>query len=372
MPAATEEAGTLPSEQKGKRNKIKMAIEALQPGMVIAEPVMNSYGAVVAWQDTSLEEPLIKRLASMGIPHLLVYTDEVVDFGLAQQREWVPQTKAEVFEYEYTKDTDSFKDMFLQISSGGLLEPEKTDAIVASVLNRQHDAAHIVDCVMQVRTVDEYTYHHCINVSMLAMMLGKWMRMPPSQLPGLVRAGLLHDVGKSRVPLSILNKPGPLAPEELQEMKRHAEYGYQLVRLSEQVAPEIAMAVLTHHEREDGTGYPLGIRADKLGVYAKILAIVDVFDAMTANRVYRKHEPVFKVFELMQHGSFGRLDPIVLDVFLTNITHYYVGRRVVLSDGAAGEVVFMNRQDFSRPVVQTMNGFVDLLSNKRLSIVEIG
>ena len=372
MPTVAEEAGNLPNEQKGKRNKIKMAIEALQPGMVIAEPVMNSYGAVVAWQDTLLEEVLIRRLASIGISHLLVYTDEVVGFGLAQRRDWEPQTEVDVFEQQYGKDTDSFKDMFLQISSGGLIVPETTDAVVDSILARQHDAAHIVDCVMQVRTVDEYTYHHCVNVSMLAMMLGKWMRMPSSQLPGLVRAGLLHDIGKSRVPRAILNKPGPLSPEELLEMKRHAEYGYQLVRLSEQVAPEVAMAVLTHHEREDGSGYPLGLRADKLSVFAKILAIVDVFDAMTANRIYRKHEPVSKVFELMQHGSFGRMDPIVLEVFLTNITHYYIGRHVVLSDGATGEVIFMNRQDFSRPVVQTEKGFIDLLSNKRLSIVEIG
>lgn len=366
-----EEAGTLPNDNKGKKNKLKMAIEALQPGMVIAEPVMNSYGAVVAWQDTTLEEPLIRRLASMGIPHLLVYTDEIIDFGQAQQRAWMPQTKAEVFEHEYEQDTESFKDMFMHISSGGLLEPEKTDAIVEAVLSRQHDAAHIVDCVMHVRTVDEYTYHHCVNVSMLAMMLGKWMRISPVQLPELVRAGLLHDVGKSRVPLSILNKPGPLDANELLEMKRHSEYGYQLLRLSQDVKQEISVAVLTHHEREDGTGYPIGLRADKLGVYAKVLAIVDVFDAMTANRVYRKHEPVFKVFELMQHGSFGRLDPIVLEVFLTNITHYYVGRRVILSDGTTGEVIFMNRQDFSRPVVQTEKGFIDLLSNKRLSILEI-
>jgi putative nucleotidyltransferase with HDIG domain len=308
----------------------------------------------------------------MGVPHLQIYTDEVVDFGLAQRQAWVPQNEAEAFAHAYEQDADAFKDLFLTISQGGLLEPEKTDAIVDAVLNRQHDAAHIVDCVMQVRTVDEYTYHHCVNVSMLAMMLGKWMRIPSPDLAALVRAGLLHDVGKSRIPLPILNKPGPLDTGELVEMKRHAEYGYQLVRLSPGVKPEVAIAVLTHHEREDGTGYPLALRADKLGLFAKILAIVDVFDAMTANRIYRRHEPVFRVFELMQHGSFGRMDPIVLQVFLTNITHYYVGRRVRLSDGTSGEVIFMNQLDFSRPVVQTQKGFVDLLAEKGLSIVEIG
>lgn len=367
----TRGAGKLPNGNTGKRNKIKMAVEALQPGMTIAEPVMNSYGAVVAWQDTVLEENLLHRLASMGIAHLMVYTDEVVDFGRIQQAGWRPETQAEVFVHAYEKDSDSFRDMFLQISSGGLLEAEKTDAIVDAVLLRKDDTAHIVDCVMQVRSVDEYTYHHCVNVSMLAMMLGRWLRVPQKELPELVRAGLLHDVGKSRIPLSILNKPGPLDSSEFAEMKRHSEYGYQLLRLTEEIKPDVLMAVLTHHEREDGTGYPLALRADKLGLMAKVLAIVDVFDAMTANRVYRRHEPVFHVFELMQHGSFGHLDPILLEVFLTNITHYYVGRKVTLSDGSSGEVIFMNRMDFSRPVVQTRRGFIDLMSDKRISIVEI-
>lgn len=359
-------------KEADKRGKIRIAIDALREGMIIAEPVMNNYGAVVAWQDTPLDAALIGRFRVMGIPWLLVYSqEEAPAYSPEARAQWQRSVAAAEFQRNYEEESAAFKDVFLTISEGGLLEPEKTDAIVDGILEKQTDASQIVDCVMQVRSVDEYTYHHCVNVSMLAMMIGRWMRVPEHDLPDLVKAGLLHDVGKSRIPLSILNKPGPLDAREKAEMKRHAEYGYQILRQAPDVVPEVAVAVLTHHEREDGSGYPLGLRADKLNLKAKILAIADVFDAMTANRSYRRHEPVFRVFDLMQNGSFGQLDPIVLEVFLTNITHYYVGRKVRLSNESVGEVVFMNRMDFSRPVLQTDKGFIDLMTDKKLSIVDL-
>lgn len=359
-------------KEADKHGKIRIEVDALREGMIIAEPVMNSYGAVVAWQDTPLDKTLISRLKTMGIPWLTVHiNDDVLAFSPEARAQWERAVASEAFQRAYEDESAAFKDIFLTISEGGQLELAKTDAIVEGVLASQNDASHIVDCVMQVRSFDEYTYHHCVNVSMLSMMIGRWMRMPEQDLPGLVKAGLLHDVGKGRVPLAILNKPGALNADERAEMKRHAEYGYQILRQTPGIPPEVAVAVLTHHEREDGSGYPLGLMADKLNLHAKVLAIADVFDAMTANRVYRSHEPVFRVFDLMQNGSFGQLDPIVLEVFLTNITHYYVGRRVRLSDESEGEVVFMNRMNFSRPVLQTDRGFVDLMADKRLSIVDL-
>ncbi len=364
-------AGILPAEGTMKKNVMRLAIEALQSGMYTAEPVLNASGAVIAWQDRELDDSLIARLQGMGIGSLMVYTKDIMQAGLLQREDWHNGMPAEVFRESYHQDVDSFKDMFLEISAGGTLEADATDRLVESIIEKKHDNGHIVDCVMQVRSVDEYTYHHCIHVAMLAMMLGHWMRMKDLDVRDLVLAGLLHDVGKGKVPLGILNKPGPLDEAEYREIKKHAEYGYQIVKAMPKVKQEVAIAVLTHHEREDGSGYPLGLQADKLGLAAKILAIVDVYSAMTANRVYRRHESVFRVFDMMQNNSFGKMDPIVLHIFLKNITHFYVGRRVLMSDGSEGEVIFMNERDFSRPVVQTEHGFVDLLSAKGLCIAEI-
>ena len=127
---------------------------------------------------------------------------------------------------------------------------------------------------------------------------------------------------------------------------------------------------MTHHEKMDGSGYPLGLTGDKINQIARIVAVADIFDAMTANRVYKYKDTPFKVFELMQHNSFGVLDPLVLNAFLSNMTHYYIGSKVRLSTGETAEVVFMNRLDFSRPVVMVGDRFIDLAVTKSVSIVE--
>ena len=132
----------------------------------------------------------------------------------------------------------------------------------------------------------------------------------------------------------------------------------------------IAVAVLTHHEKEDGSGYPFGLPGEKIGLCAKILAVADIFDAMTANRSYKYKDTPFTVFELMQHGSFGVLDPQVLTAFLENITHYYIGAKVRLNTGEIGEVVFMNRLDFSKPVIKLDEQFIDLAVSKTVRIVD--
>jgi len=359
----------LPDEGSRKRNKVRLATEALQPGMVTAEPVLNASGAVIAWQDRELDEMLIARLQGMGIGNLMVYAREVVAAGREQAVEWHAGKSPEVFRRQCEADVDRFKDMFLHISNGGALDLETTDLLVESVLDMSQDKGSIVDYTLQIRGVDAYTYEHCVSVSLISLMLGGWMRMQEEDLESLVRAAMLHDIGKGRVPLNILNKEGPLTEREYKEMKKHPELGYHVIK--SEVKPDVSFAVLTHHEREDGSGYPLGFRADQLRISAKILAIADVFSAMTANRVYRKHVSPFRVFELMQNDSFGRLDPIVLDVFLKNIAHYYVDKSVLLTDGLKGKVIFMNAQDYSRPVVQTERGFVDLLGMKNLSISDV-
>ena len=360
--------------QSGYNNrniKINMATESLVPGLIIAESVMNSYGAVVAWQDTELSTALISGLAALGIKSVLVYKEDILVENEQVQKDWLIEMKNDVFERKYENDKDHFKELFLNISSGGTLTKDDTDPIIKNILEVKKENSLIVDSIMEIRAFDEYTYYHSLNVAMLAMMIGRWMRLSEPDIHELVRAGLLHDIGKGLVQNSILNKPGSLLPHEMVEMKRHSEYGYQLVKKIREIPDKVAVAVLTHHERDDGSGYPLKLRADKLTGIAKILAIADVFDAMTSNRVYRSHEPVFNVFDLMQNRSFGQLDPIVLEIFLKNITHYYIGKRVRLTNGKIGDIVFMNNHHFSRPVVNLDNEFIDLMLDKTVKIDDL-
>lgn len=346
--------------------KMLLPIELINPGMKTADVVFNKEGNVMLWDDVALDSLTIQRLKNVGIDELYVQIDQPEEMSRFNYDEDSPER----FKAEYENDLNSTKQMFQSISSGRRIDIEATDNIVNSIVKKSESNRNIIDTITEVRSIDEYTYYHSINVSMLCMIIGKWLRLDEYHIRNLTQAGLLHDIGKSKIPLQVLNKPGKLTDDEFKEMKRHSEYGYNIVRESEEVPPEVAKAILTHHEKEDGSGYPMGLTGNKLNLYSKIITVSDIFDAMTANRSYKSKDTPFKVFELMQHGSFGVLDPIVLNVFLDNITTYYLGAKVLLNTGESGVVVFMNKANFARPVVQVDDRYIDTSVSKIVRIKE--
>lgn len=350
-------------------NKLYLSIDSCKPGMATAEAVYNQYGGVILWDNTVLDERSIEHLKNMGIISLLVYEGSLSDVGNEPQ-DWAITHDVQSFNIKYEQDVHNIKKALNDVSSGKRLDKEVTDNIVGELVRKSEENRNIVNSVMQVRTIDEYTYYHSLNVSMLSMLIARWMNLDEKMVKDCTEAGLLHDVGKARIPIEILNKPGKLTESEFAEIKRHSEYGYMIVNDNHNIDPAISIAVLTHHEKEDGSGYPFGLTGDKTELIAKIISVSDIFDAMTANRFYKYKDTPFKVFELMQHGSFGVLNPQVLAAFLENITNYYIGAMVRLNTGEIGEVVFMNRFDFSKPVVRVDDKFIDLAVSKTANIVE--
>ena len=346
--------------------KMLLPIELINPGMKTADVVFNKEGNVMLWDGVALDSLTIQRLKNVGIDELYVQIDEPQEMSGFNYDEDSPER----FKAEYENDLNSTKQMFQSISSGRKIDVEATDDIVNSIVKKSESNRNIIDTITEVRNIDEYTYYHSINVSMLCMIIGKWLRLDEYHIKNLTQAGLLHDIGKSKIPLELLNKPGKLTDDEFNEMKRHSEYGYNIVKDSEDVPPEVAKAILTHHEKEDGSGYPMGLTGNKLNLYSKVITVSDIFDAMTANRSYKSKDTPFKVFELMQHGSFGLLDPIVLNVFLDNITTYYLGAKVLLNTGESGVVIFMNKANLSRPVVQVDDRYIDTSVSKIVRIKE--
>lgn len=333
-------------------NKEILSIDLVEPGMITAEIVFNNTGNVLVWEDMTLDSNMILHLKNMGIGTIAVYKEQKPPFTI-----------------EYEQDVGKTKQIFQALITEENLDVKSAEEIVENVTAKSENRRNIIDSVTQVRKIDEYTYYHSLNVSMLGMLIGKWMRLDEYKIRQIALAGLLHDIGKAKIPPEILNKAGRLTEDEFAEMRRHSEYGYNIVAAMDEIPDEVAMAVLTHHEREDGSGYPIGLRGNQLGLYSKIIAVADIFDAMTANRTYKSKDTPFKVFELMQHGSFGVLDTKVLNAFLKNITGYYIGARVKLNTGETGEVVFMNKLDFSRPVVLVNGRYVDTALSKE-KIVE--
>jgi putative nucleotidyltransferase with HDIG domain len=230
----------------------------------------------------------------------------------------------------------------------------------------------MVLCLNKVRSIDEYTYAHSLNVALLCSLLGSWLNLDESNIKRLTSCGLLHDIGKSKIPREILNKPEALTPAEFEEIKKHPTLGYKILEKNIAISKDVALGVLMHHEREDGSGYPLGLESSQISYYAKILAVVDVYDAMTSNRVYKKRQPPFDVLELYESEYLTKCDTGIMLTFLKHISSYYVGNIVKLNDGTEGEIIYINQNRISKPLVRLSNSsVVDISMHPHLKIVEM-
>ncbi|MFC0211116.1 HD-GYP domain-containing protein [Paenibacillus chartarius] len=223
-----------------------------------------------------------------------------------------------------------------------------------------------------IRGKDTYTYEHNIAVGVLANMIGMWLQLPEADIQHLALAATLHDVGKVNIPDEILQKPGKLTEEEYKLIQKHTIFGYDILKNTEGTSHRTALVALQHHEREDGKGYPFGIRGDKIDFFAKIVAIVDIFHAMSSRRPYHEPLPFQQVIDRMKSGSFGELQPNIVHMFMRRLAASIIGNQVKLSDGRIGEIIYLSpNEDEMKPIVKVEGEFVDLKVVRHLHIVDV-
>lgn len=218
---------------------------------------------------------------------------------------------------------------------------------------------------------DDYTYQHNIGVGVLSTLIGRWMNMSEAELLVLSLAATLHDIGKLKIPAELLNKPEKLTAEEYEIVKKHTIYGYEMLKETTGANSHITLTALQHHEKNDGNGYPLGLKDEQIDSYSKIVTVADIFHAMSSSRPYHEPMPFHTIVDQMRRGSFGALDPHIVTVFLENIVKRTVGRDVVLTDGRVGEIVFLNPHDIETPLIRIGEEYIDLSKSKDIHIKEI-
>jgi putative nucleotidyltransferase with HDIG domain len=191
----------------------------------------------------------------------------------------------------------------------------------------------------KIKHVDHYTMEHCLNVSVLAIAFGRHLRMDRQDLIRLGTGGLLHDVGKMKIPDEILNKPGRLTEEEFSVMKQHSELGKELLTKSQGSLNYAVDVAFNHHERMDGKGYPRGLFASELSEYARIVSIVDAFDAMTSNRCYERSRSTLDALKTIYRDRDKHFDEQYALEFIQLMGPYPPGTIVELVNGSVGIVL---------------------------------
>lgn len=233
---------------------------------------------------------------------------------------------------------------------------------------------HPTAWVMALQTykgIAQYTYYHMVSVALVSAMIARANQFPETDIMQIALAGLLSDIGKGKIDPRILLKAGPLTPEEFAEMKNHTIYGYNMIKNTKGLSEGVALAALQHHERMDGKGYPLGLMADQIHIYAKIVAIADVFHAISSLRAYKDRESPIHALEQIRYDNVGKFDPALVHKFVASVTQFPLGTVVRLNDGRLGKMIYVDPIHPTRPTVDIDGEIIPLTHNKQLYIAEI-
>lgn len=345
----------------------------LTPGMITAEDVYNYTGQLILPKGLTLTDKAITRLEFYSILSVRIEDQSLVGLDVEEDTRTHSERIRESAEFKkfhesFDENLSSFKESINDIVD--MNANIDTDAMLTNtlaILSEATSSYHAFDMLHNMRQYDDLTFAHCMNVALICNIFSQWLKWPEKEQNLLTLCGLLHDIGKLKIPDSIIKKPDRLTDEEYKIVKTHTVEGFHILK-SKNINSHIMNAALMHHEKCDGTGYPLGVQADKIDRYAKAVAIADVYDAMTSARIYRGSMCPFRVIEIFENEGLQKYDPEYILIFLENIVNTYLHNEVRLSNGETGTVVFINKHLLSKPVIKQGEKFLDLSKEPDLHI----
>jgi len=353
------------------RNRRYICTANIHEGMILDQSVLDEYGHEMIKRGVRLDDIQVDYIQKKGIPGIYIVEEITADrlsnatmsFTAKQnekreKRHDPPKATIPIREKVYIEG--GMADIFSKPDSEIIMEKAGniTDTLLKGIKSNNATAAD----VRQLRIGDNCTLSHSVEVAMISVMIGKRYGLRGRRLRELLMAGLLHDIGKSQIPDAILNKPGRLTDEEFAIMKTHSALGYRLLK-DKGFSNEILLGVLQHHEKLSGKGYPLGNSDNEISLFARIIAVADIYDALVAKRSYKQPFEQREAMEMLM-GMGDDLDINVLRCFEECVILYPVGTMVMLSNGKTAKVVANNPDYPMRPkVVETESGAVIDLAN---------
>lgn len=218
---------------------------------------------------------------------------------------------------------------------------------------------------------EEYVYHNAVLTALTSYVIAKWCKLPSKDWVQVALAGLLHNIGNSKIDQSLLLSPDRLSVTDEEEVRKHTTYGYNILKQVTAINDGVKLTALQHHEKIDGTGYPLKLVGEQIHIYARIVAVADIFHAMTLEKPYREAQSPYQVLEQILQESFGKLDPKIVQVFIHKSTQFHHGTTVRLSDGRRGSIIFTDRNHPTRPMVSIDENIISLVEERHLYIKEV-
>ena len=315
----------------------------LKYGMRIAEDVRfnDNSKTLLLKNGAILTNESINRLHRFNIPG--IYIDDGIKNPLLtdELRKESILTIKEVFSFCEKNTTILNENTIHQVES-------VAEKLVEQIYNNKE----ISVCIKELQTYDSDTYMHSIGVAVLSIAIGTAMNLNKRELCSLGISALLHDIGKVKVPVEIINKPDKLTEEEFEIVKNHPNWGGDYFTEHKNVSDNIYMGIVGHHERVDGTGYPNALKGDEIPLFARIISVADVYESLTGKRSYRSPIRPLEAIEYIMAGAGRSFDQNVVQAFLKKIEPYPVGSYVKLSNRRCAKVIKSNRVNSLRPVIK--------------------
>ncbi|MBP1995895.1 HD-GYP domain-containing protein [Paenibacillus eucommiae] len=329
-----------------------LPISMCRPGMKLGKSIYNEEGTVLLAVNVELTQRLLGRLNEFGIDYLHILDSRTEDIVVEEIVSESTRVRG------VTEIRSTFRKLMEDSNRRGAIHyydlGRKFRELMSTIIDDISGHSDAMVMLTNINVSDSYLFQHSLNVCIYSTMLGLSFGYSREELMTLGLGALLHDIGKTKIPYDILSKPKQLTPQEFEEMKNHATYGFQILKDEPNIPLIAAHCAFQHHERINGSGYPRGIEGTEIHDFARWIGLVDSYDAMTTTRVYRNPMLPHQAMEQLFTGSGTLYDQHKIAMFRDKIAIYPLGMPVTLNTGERGIISHLNMSVPHRPVVRIL------------------
>ncbi len=342
----------------------KLLASEVVPGMKLGQDIAASTGAVLMPAGSILTEKAIDSFENWNVDQVSIIEESDQEISKRQEEE-------QKFKETYNTAVTNVMDLMDRLEEAEELNSGELRGISEDLSEFTRDYSYI-KLFNELGSKDKRAYQHSINVGIFSSLLARWLGYDNAIAKELVLTGVLHDIGKVKLPKDILYKETPLSEEEEQEFQKHPEYGYELITANTNFNENVARGILEHHELLSGKGYPQGKEGYEIHIYGKIVAITNVFDKII-NQQYKNGYENFTFQDLQTiAGNTRDYDLTIAKTFVNHIYNLFSGSRVILSNANEAEIVMVYKNEITRPLVKLDNGeFLDLSKERSVKIDKV-
>lgn len=326
-----------------------LAIDLVEEGMVVAKPIFNEHGVVLLNEKSILTRTIISKLEFLGYKGLIIEDD------ISRDVDYKENFVSQEVKFSISKRLNNALMSGIKNQKKFVEEIDDLQRMISDIIDGMFAEHELNLNLLELKMFDNYTYFHSVNVAIISLAIGYHLKLSKEDMLVVGTSALLHDIGKICIDKNILNKPDKLSKEEFITMKGHSKKGYEILSQKSSLSNRITVAVLSHHENYDGSGYPNGLLGEKISLCGRIISIADVYDALTSDRPYRKSCTVLESVEYIMANSGKQFDPNLVRIFISKVYPYPVGSSVKLNNGEVGLVLQNSDEYCLRPVIKIVS-----------------